>query len=108
MAKIDIERFKELRECGLEKDEALDIVKSEAEFETKIEMEKLTIEKQKNEENEKKKEEEEEKNKKEEEKNNNLTKEDIEQMIADREADKKTEKEEDHEDMGALWARLHK
>ena len=36
------------------------------------------------------------------------TKEDVEQMMADREADRKTEKEEEHEDMGARWARLHK
>ena len=110
MAKIDIERLKELMDCGFDKDEALGIVKSEAEEETKIELEKLTIEKQKNEENEKKKKEEEEneKKKKEEEKNNSLTKEDVEQMMADREADRKTEKEEEHEDMGARWARLHK
>ena len=94
MAKMDIERMKQLIECGFDKNEALDIVKAEAEEETKIELEKAEKEKAEKE--------------KAEEKNTNLTKEDVEQMMADREADRKTEKEEEYEDMGARWARLHK
>ena len=104
MAKMDIERMKQLIECGFDKNEALDIVKAEAEEETKIELEKAEKEKAEKEKAEKEKAEKE----KAEEKNTNLTKEDVEQMMADREADRKTEKEEEYEDMGARWARLHK